>query len=136
MEIPYIKPILAIIKQCVNSEDLAGELGNSIKPTPCPDISLCRALSFYFHVMVLDSPLGGSSRTNVKKGLPKEISGHGEDALQYCPAIHYIKLHNITKEDSQYPFYRLYFVNRSATNFLILRQLFFQVALNRTIIYP
>ena len=25
MEIPYIKPILAIIKQCVNSEDLAGE---------------------------------------------------------------------------------------------------------------
>ena len=106
MEIPYIKPILAIIKQCVNREDLAGELGNSIKPTPCPDISLCRALSFYFHVMVLDSPLGGSSRTNVKKGLPKEISGHGEDALQYCPAIHYIKLHNVTKEDSQYPFYR------------------------------
>lgn len=37
MEIPYIKPILAIIKQCVNSEDLAGKLGNSIKPSPCPD---------------------------------------------------------------------------------------------------
>lgn len=40
------------------------------------------------------------------------------------------------KKHISYQRFGVYFVNRSATNFLILRQLFFQVALNRTIIYP